>query len=225
MKSHCCQHTARSRRDVAPHTARNHCPPPLTALLLGLERYTVRESLDNFITFNAIKCTTAIMTTNLMLTLRTTLMIRLSSSDDSSWSSTLFGDNWDVDELDNGIDNEDDLMEPASLPAFRPDSVCRLIENRGIAGDTDEHIARLDALGFNWTSQEYVTRSFDERIEDLEEYKRTHGHLYVKIHEDNILSQFCTNIRYSLTQFEKDGTRKLMGERIKRLDDIGFRWS
>jgi hypothetical protein len=47
----------------------------------------------------------------------------------------------------------------------------------------------------------------------------------VKIHEDNILSQFCTNIRYSLTQFEKDGTRKLMGERIKRLDDIGFRWS
>ena len=38
---------------------------------------------------------------------------------------------------------------------------------RGIDGDTDEHIARLDALGFNWTSQEYVTRSFGERIEDL----------------------------------------------------------
>ena len=32
---------------------------------------------------------------------------------------------------------------------------------------TDEHIARLDAMGFNWTSQEYVTRSFDKRIEDL----------------------------------------------------------
>ena len=44
---------------------------------------------------------------------------------------------------------------------------------------TIENIARLDSLGFNWTSQEYVTRSFDERIEDLKEYKRTHGHVNV----------------------------------------------
>ena len=43
----------------------------------------------------------------------------MSSSDDSSWSGTLSGDcdNWDVDELNNGIDNDDDLMEPASEPA------------------------------------------------------------------------------------------------------------
>ncbi len=39
---------------------------------------------------------------------------------------------------------------------------------------TNEHIAAFDAIGFNWTT--YVTRSFDERIEDLEKYKRTHGH-------------------------------------------------
>jgi hypothetical protein len=31
---------------------------------------------------------------------------------------------------------------------------------------TIENIARLDALGFNWMLKEYVTRSFDERIED-----------------------------------------------------------
>ena len=53
---------------------------------------------------------------------------------------------------------------------------------------TDENIARLNALGFNWTTLEYVTRSFDERIEDLKEYKRTHGHFNVKIHEDISLS-------------------------------------
>ena len=63
---------------------------------------------------------------------------------------------------------------------------------------TDENIARLDALGFNWMSKEYVTGSFDERIEDLKEYKRTHSHLNVKIHEDNSISQFCTIVRYSL---------------------------
>ena len=48
----------------------------------------------------------AIMTTNLMSTICTTLMIRL--------------DNWDVDELDNDIDNEDDLMQPVSEPASVP---------------------------------------------------------------------------------------------------------
>ena len=83
---------------------------------------------------------------------------------------------------------------------------------------TNEHIARLDALGFIWTMQEYVTRSFDERIKDLKENKRTHGHLNVKIHEDNSLFKFCSNIRYSLIHFE----RKLTGERMKKLDDIGF---
>ena len=34
---------------------------------------------------------------------------------------------------------------------------------------TNEGIAAFDAMGFNWTSQEYVTRSFDDRIEDLKE--------------------------------------------------------
>jgi len=37
---------------------------------------------------------------------------------------------------------------------------------------TIENISRLDSLGFVWTTQEYVTRSFDERIEDLREYKQ-----------------------------------------------------
>jgi hypothetical protein len=31
-------------------------------------------------------------------------------------------------------------------------------------------------------------------------------------------------VRHSLKEFEKDGTRKLTEERIKRLDDLGFEW-
>ena len=89
---------------------------------------------------------------------------------------------------------------------------------------TIEHIARLDALGFNWTTHEYVTRSFDERIEDLEEYKQTHGHVNVKAHEDNSLGQFCANVRYARKKVVKDGTRKLTEERIARLDALGFEW-
>jgi hypothetical protein len=89
---------------------------------------------------------------------------------------------------------------------------------------TDERIAAFDALGFIWTSKEYITRSFDERIEDLEKYKKLHGHLSAKIHEDNSIYQFCAGVRHSLKQFEKDDTRKLTEERIARLDALSFQW-
>ena len=46
----------------------------------------------------------------------------------------------------------------------------------------------------------------------------------MKIHEDRSLYQFCADVRHSLKQVEKDGTRKLMEERIARLDDLGFKW-
>jgi hypothetical protein len=90
---------------------------------------------------------------------------------------------------------------------------------------TIENIVRLNALGFIWTLQEYAMRSFDKRIEDLKEYKRTHGHLSVKIHEDSSLYQFCAGVRLSLKQVDKDGTRKLTEERIARLDTLGFEWT
>jgi hypothetical protein len=90
---------------------------------------------------------------------------------------------------------------------------------------TDERIAAFDAMDFNWTSQEYVRRSFNERIDDLEEYKQTHGHLRLKRLEDSSLYQFCLGVRHSLKQAEKDGTRKLTVERIARLDALGFEWT
>jgi hypothetical protein len=89
---------------------------------------------------------------------------------------------------------------------------------------TDERIAAFDAMDFNWTPQEYVTRSFDERIEDLKEYKQTHGHVNVNRRENSSFYQFCAGVRHSLKQAEKDDTRKLTEERIVRLDDLGFKW-
>ena len=90
---------------------------------------------------------------------------------------------------------------------------------------TDERISAFDALGFILTTQEYVTRSFDERINDLEEYKQKHGHINVNRHEDSSLYQFCADVRYSLKQFEKGGTMKLTEERIGKLDALGFKWT
>jgi hypothetical protein len=47
----------------------------------------------------------------------------------------------------------------------------------------------------------------------------------VNRHEDSSLSRFCVDVRHSLKQAEKDGTRKLTEERIARLDDLGFKWT
>ena len=63
---------------------------------------------------------------------------------------------------------------------------------------TNKQIAAFDALDFVWTTQEYVTRPFDERINNLREYKQMHGHVNVKIHEDSSLYQFCLEVRHSL---------------------------
>jgi len=115
------------------------------------------------------------------------------------------------------------IREDKSLGQF-----CASVRNARKTGKgiklTDERIVAFDAVGFNWTSQEYVTRSFDERINDLEEYNQTHGHDNVNRHEDNSLYQFCAQVRHSLKQPEKNGTIKLTGERISRLDALGFKW-
>jgi hypothetical protein len=72
---------------------------------------------------------------------------------------------------------------------------------------TEERIAA--EIELDWT--EYVTRSFDERMQELEEYRQTHGHVNVKIQEDNSLQ--ARTQAFS----EDDGTRKLTEERIARL--------
>ena len=97
-----------------------HCrgatmPLPLTSLLLGFERYTVRqtkvwESLDNVITFHVMKCTTDGCNGPCNQDNKSDVDALydsddscMSSSGDSSWSGTLSDDldNWDVDEVDN----------------------------------------------------------------------------------------------------------------------------
>jgi len=40
--------------------------------------------------------------------------------------------------------------------------------------------------------------SFDDRIDDLMEYKQMHGHLNVKFKDDESLYQFCAHVRHSL---------------------------
>ena len=91
---------------------------------------------------------------------------------------------------------------------------------------TDERIASLNALGFEWTVKErraVTAKSFEQRIEDLRAYKEKHGHVNVKEKEDKSLYGFCQKIRYARKHPEKSNVA-LTDDRIASLDALGFDW-
>jgi len=133
---------------------------------------------------------------------------------------------------------------------------------------TDDRIASLDALGFDWrataeaasvmnsnqspTSYEpcsevrkrkilslsdissnemesapnkkRVTKSFEQRLADLQAYKEEHGHTNVKEREDKSLYEFFRKIRQARKNSEKS-SRLINDDRIASLDALGFDWS
>ena len=89
---------------------------------------------------------------------------------------------------------------------------------------TEDRIASLDALGFDWSIKEQAAKkSFEQRIEDLQAYKKKHGHTNVKEKEDKSLYLFCCNIRQARNNPEKSRV-VLTEDCIARLDDMGFDW-
>ena len=89
---------------------------------------------------------------------------------------------------------------------------------------TDDRIASLNALGFNWSVKEHVAKkSFKQRIEDLREYKEKHGHINVRKSDDKSLYDFCRKMRQSRKHPEK-ASMLINDERRASLDTLGFEW-
>ena len=90
---------------------------------------------------------------------------------------------------------------------------------------TDERVKALDEIGFSWIpskrDRSYEAR-FEERLEDLRQYKEQHGHLNVSREEDQSLFYFCNNVRYGRSQPGKGMV--VTDDRVKALDEIGFTW-
>ena len=63
--------------------------------------------------------------------------------------------------------------------------------------------------------------NFNTRFEDLKAYKAKHGHLSVKLTDDESLYYWCRNIRSAR---RGTGTMKLTADGITALDAIGFDW-
>ena len=100
---------------------------------------------------------------------------------------------------------------------------------------TEARIAKLDALGFEWTrGPSYHDRlhkfTFDDYVRDLKAYKAKHGHCYVPhLYKDNkkplgVWVYKIRAIRAGTRQFSNRPYLKLNEERITELDSIGFKW-
>ena len=66
---------------------------------------------------------------------------------------------------------------------------------------TDDRIAQLSELGFAWDKSKYVTKSFDEKIQDLKKYKAEYGSCNVEKKHDSKLYQFCATARHDRGSF------------------------
>ncbi|KAL7528125.1 hypothetical protein ACHAXR_002280 [Thalassiosira sp. AJA248-18] len=99
--------------------------------------------------------------------------------------------------------------------------------NSGRMKLTENRIASLNSLGFDWsqkTRTQNPTKSFAERIEDLTSYQAKHSHLNVRKSEDKSLNGWCANVRQARKNQGKVGQMKLTEGRIASLNAIGFNW-
>uniref|UniRef100_A0A7S3V7X2 Helicase-associated domain-containing protein n=1 Tax=Chaetoceros debilis TaxID=122233 RepID=A0A7S3V7X2_9STRA len=74
-----------------------------------------------------------------------------------------------------------------------------------------------------------IKRSFDQRVEDLKDFKKIHGHCNVPYSHapDPSLGTWCSEMRkgYKVIKADSEGRRNgLNVDKIKRLEDIGFQW-
>ena len=84
---------------------------------------------------------------------------------------------------------------------------------------TEDRIKALDELGFTWGDK---LKSFEDRIEELEAFKKKNGHVRVTAKHDKSLALFCRDMRAA-----RRGTRTgavITEDRIKALDELGFTW-
>ena len=93
---------------------------------------------------------------------------------------------------------------------------------------TEEMIRQLEDAGFKWSVS--TSRTFDERYVELMKYKEKVGHCnppQTKSGEYQSLRKWCNRLRTSYRKIQKGGTPtiNLTEERIRQLEDAGFKWS
>jgi hypothetical protein len=78
-----------------------------------------------------------------------------------------------------------------------------------------DHVERLTEIGFTWGIRD---KFFEHNFQQLKQYRKEHGHFFLKESENRSLSNWCKWIRY------ERGKGRLSEERIRRLTELGFEW-
>ena len=94
---------------------------------------------------------------------------------------------------------------------------------------TDDHIRRLEEVGFQWNVGREPGASFDEHFEKLMKFKQKFRHCnapQTKSSEYYSLGSWCNTVRRSYKKIQKgEKTRiRLTDDDIRRLDEAGFNW-
>jgi Helicase associated domain len=101
--------------------------------------------------------------------------------------------------------------------------LCRLKKERRDGHLSADRIAKLDAIGFDWSPlpNPDTTALFDERVASILAYKQKHGTTAVPYHykEDKKLGKFVKRVK------TKRHSDQLSIERIRKLDAVGFDWT
>ena len=94
---------------------------------------------------------------------------------------------------------------------------------------SQEEITRLEEMGFQWRKTNFVKRNvkqktFAERMQELKDFKKEHGHLRVTYGMNKNLAIFCGHMRTARRHPDRVNRIKLTEERIQALDSVGFEW-
>jgi hypothetical protein len=93
---------------------------------------------------------------------------------------------------------------------------------------SDAKIQRLEAVGFNW-SPAFAQLSFDDRMKDLQAFKKEQGHCNVPHKKYQSLGKWCSKTRYTYKIMKHGqtpkGICKLSDAKIQRLEAVGFKWN
>ena len=84
---------------------------------------------------------------------------------------------------------------------------------------SEEKIQKLDELGFVWSVN--VTKSWDDILAELTEYKAENGDCMVQRYSGRSLSTLGTWVATQQTAKKK---KKISKERIQKLDELKFEW-
>jgi len=85
---------------------------------------------------------------------------------------------------------------------------------------TPARITELDELGFEWSQK----KPFEDRVDQLKAFKESHGHIRVTESVDASLTGFIRSMRRARSN-PGSGRMTITEERIKALDDLGFKWT